>query len=409
MGNKGVAVVEPDQQVFGAPVDGPHGAALDAVGELAGQRQAQVAATLDQPDDASADKFGYETAANGFDFGKFGHARRRCTVRSMNGQQRLLNVLRAAVTMLVGGISLVTALSWLAALHWTFELLVHFSFYFFLASAALALAALSLRLLRAAGLAALIAAVSFTTVWPHMHLPPSDLHPLPVPVVRILSINLHNWKTDLVALRSLIEKEKPDIAVFTELAATHEPVLRDLQTLLPFQSPVPRGNSFGIMLLARKPPESLAFDLALGEKAPLMVARLCPAGPGCLTLIALHAWRPFPYSDGARDRQLAKAGEVARRHVDKGERVVLLGDLNVTPFSPVFSRLVAQSGLVDSATMKAELARASTSTWWLGNTGIGLPIDHALVSPGIGIVARRLGPNIRSDHLPLILDLRIAP
>ena len=311
--------------------------------------------------------------------------------------------------MLVGGISLVTALSWLATLHWTFELLIHFSFYFFLASAALALAALGLRLLYAAGLSILIATASFAIVWPHMRLPPSDLNPRPVPVVRILWANLHNWKTDLEAMRRLIEKEQPDIVVFTELAATHEAVLRQLKELLPYQSPMPNGNPLGVMLLARKPPESLHIDLSVGEKEPLLVARLCPAGPGCLTLIGLHASRPFPYRDGARDRQLAHAGAVARRHVDKGERVVLLGDLNVTPFSPVFGRLEAQSRLIDSGTIKAEHSRASTSTWWLGKTGIGLPIDHALISEGIGIAGRRLGPEIRSDHLPLILDLRIAP
>ncbi len=311
--------------------------------------------------------------------------------------------------MLVVGLSLVVALSWLATRHWAFELLTHFNFYFLLAGVALALAALGLRQWRTAGLSAVVAAVSFAVVWPHMRPPPTDLRAQPGPVVRLLWANLHNWNTDLDAMRRLIEAEKPDIAVFTELDPVHDAVLRDVRGLLPFQSPPPRGNVFGVMLLAKKRPESLRFDLTMGDYAPLMVARLCPVGSGCLTVLGLHAWPPLLSMAEARDRQLVHVAVLARQQVDEGQRVVLLGDLNVTPFSPVFDRLIAQSGLRDAGSLPAERPRTSPwiSTWWLA--GIGLPIDHTLVGPGIGIVSRRVGSDIGSDHLPLILDLRIAP
>lgn len=313
--------------------------------------------------------------------------------------------------MLVVGLSLAEALSWLATWHWAFELLTHFHVYFLLAGAALAVVALTLRLWWPAGLSVLVAAASFAVVWPHMHLPPTDLQPQPGPVVRLLWANLHNSNTDLVALQRLIEAEKPDIAVFTELDPAHDKVLRDVRGLLPFQSPPPRRNVFGVMLLAKQPPESLRFDLTMGDSAPLMVARLCPAESGCLTLLGLHAWPPLLSMAIDRDRQLAHAAAVARQHVDKGGRVVLIGDLNVTPFSPIFDRLLAQSELWDTNILPAESPRTSPSisTWRLANTGLGLPIDHALVSAGIGIVSRRIGPDIGSDHRPLILDLKIAP
>ena len=224
---------------------------------------------------------------------------------------------------------------------------------------ALAVLALGLRQWWTAGLSALIVAASFSVVWPHMHLPPADLQPQAGPVVRLLWANLHHRNTDLDALRRLIEAEKPDIAVFTELDPVHDAVLRDVRALLPFQSPPPRGSVLGVMLLARKQPESLKFDLTMGDDAPLMVARLCPAESGCLTLLGLHAWPPLPPWTGARDRQLAHAATVARQHVDKGERVVLVGDLNVTPFSPVFDRLLAQSGLWDTNILPAERPRTS--------------------------------------------------
>lgn len=313
--------------------------------------------------------------------------------------------------MLVIGLSLVAALSWLATWHWAFELLTHFHVYFLLAGAALAVAAVSLRRWATAALSSLVVAASFSVVWPQLHLPPTDLQPQSGTMVRLIWANLHHRNTDLGAMRSLIEVEKPDIVALTELDPVHDAVLRDVAHLLPFQSPPPRANAFGIMLLAKKPPESLEFDRTMGDYAPLMVARLCPVGSGCLTLLGLHAWRPGPSWTAARDRQLAHAAAVARRHVDEGERVLLVGDLNLTPFSPVFDRLLTQSGLWDTAILPAERPRTSPAiaTWWLANTGIGLPIDHALVSAGIGIVSRRVGPDIGSDHRPLILDLKIAP
>ena len=200
--------------------------------------------------------------------------------------------------------------------------------------------------------------------------------------MRVLWANLHNWATDLAALQRLIEREKPDIAVLTELAADHEPTLRG--TCGP-RCPTSRGcrtsSALGVMLLAKKPPETLHFDLGGRSRAAAGGAAL-PGGRACLTVLGLHASRPFPRDDGARDRQLDHAAAVARRHIERGEHVVLVGDLNVTPFSPVFHRCwrKAASG---QHTMLAERPARPMSTWWLGNTGIGLPIDHALLSPGV--------------------------
>jgi len=36
-----------------------------------------------------------------------------------------------------------------------------------------------------------------------------------------------------------------------------------------------------------------------------------------------------------------------------------------------------------------------------------IPIDHCLVSPGIAVVGRQLGPQVGSHHLPVIVDLAV--
>jgi endonuclease/exonuclease/phosphatase (EEP) superfamily protein YafD len=330
----------------------------------------------------------------------------------MSGQLSVGRVVRRpiAFTVLVlgGFFSMLGVVSWFGSLHWTIELLSHFRAYYFLIGAALALTALALGLYGAAAVVGLVGLINGIAAWPYIAPPTGYIDPHGPPPVRLLWANLHNWGTDLVALRDLVEWEKPDIAIFTELAATHEPTLRKLRGLLPYQSTMNHNGPLDLMLLSKVAPELVHFDLTSGASAPVLVSRICvPGQEVCLTVLGLHTSRPFPHAGGARDRQLDYAASVARKHLDRGERVVLLGDLNVTPYSPVFHRMLAKSGLQDSTVMWSERPRGPLATWWVRNTGIGLPIDHALVGPGMRVAERRLGTPVGSDHLPLIIDLRV--
>jgi endonuclease/exonuclease/phosphatase (EEP) superfamily protein YafD len=341
------------------------------------------------------------------------------TVRRMSGQQTAARPLATdgwlirlpvtfAVLGLAGAVALLGVVSWFGDLHWTIELTSHFRVYYFLLGGLLALSALGLGMRIPAAILGLIAVANGVAAWPYLAPPKPLVLPATAPHVRVLWSNLANWSTDLPALKDLIEHESPDIAVLTELAADQEATLSQLRAVLPFQSRMPDGGALELMLLSKTAPEIVHFDLA-GGHAPLLAARICPGGRACLTVLGLHTSRPFPFADGARNRQLEYAAGVARRHIERGERVILVGDLNVTPFSPVFHRLLLQSGLDDSTTMLSARPRAAVSTWWLRNTGIGLPIDHALLGPGVWLLERRLGTPVGSDHLPLIVDVRLDP
>jgi endonuclease/exonuclease/phosphatase (EEP) superfamily protein YafD len=329
----------------------------------------------------------------------------------MGGQ--LLWALRSAtlifILVLAGAVCVLGTVSWLGDVHWSFELFSHFRFYYAILGLALALALLPFRRFALALLVGLVGAVNVAGAWAYIAPPIGQLEDVKVPIVRIVWANIGNWATDNAALKRFIERQKPDIVVLTELAASHEPMLAELRGQLPFQTTIPEGNPLGLLLLSKREPVSLHFDLGAGERQPLLIANLCPADNNCLTLLALHAARPFPYRDGARDRQLDYAASVAKRHVERGEKVVLVGDLNTTPFSPVFKRLLVNSGLRDSTTLPVPTPRSASSTWWLGDSGIGLQIDHALLSPNITPIIRRLGVPIGSDHLPLVIDIKLNP
>jgi endonuclease/exonuclease/phosphatase family metal-dependent hydrolase len=122
------------------------------------------------------------------------------------------------------------------------------------------------------------------------------------------------------------------------------------------------------------------------------------AGEREVFFIATHPLAPI---EGERAHQRRKAlARLAKRAAESEVPVILLGDLNLTPQSVYFARLLKAGNLRDTAR-----GRVSAPTWMVPIPSIGLRIDHVLVSPDIAVAARRVGPDFRSDHRPVTVDL----
>lgn len=83
---------------------------------------------------------------------------------------------------------------------------------------------------------------------------------------------------------------------------------------------------------------------------------------------------------------------------------VVGGDFNATPWSSAYRELRQRSGLADAAE-----AKMPWPTWcpraWIGCV-LGLPIDHLLHGADWRVAQFEIGPDIGSDHRPLIVSLR---
>jgi endonuclease/exonuclease/phosphatase (EEP) superfamily protein YafD len=89
--------------------------------------------------------------------------------------------------------------------------------------------------------------------------------------------------------------------------------------------------------------------------------------------------------------------------------MIILGDLNASPWSHPFGRLLREGGLVDSTrgfgvqpTWRTHFGPVSGMLTW----PVQIPIDHCLHSPGFVAVAREIGPACGSNHFPLFVTLR---
>lgn len=196
-----------------------------------------------------------------------------------------------------------------------------------------------------------------------------------------------------------LEESGADIFLLVEVDAGWSEALRPLEKTHPHFRKVPLSGNFGMAVYSRFPiREHETREFA--DKLPCMVSRIDWNGRP-LTVIGAH---PYPPINGhfsmICDRYLEQAGMLAREEAGHSE-VLLLGDLNTTPWSHSFGDLLESGGLLDSGRQ-----RGFQSTWRRRNPLFSLPIDHVLHSPGLETVDRRIGPDLGSDHRPVAVRLR---
>jgi endonuclease/exonuclease/phosphatase (EEP) superfamily protein YafD len=213
--------------------------------------------------------------------------------------------------------------------------------------------------------------------------------------LKLISANVLTSNPDAQALLDWVRQEDPDLLMLLEVNATWLEKLAPLQTQFPYREDHPRGDNFGISLWSRIPME--ANSDWIGEaQIPSIHATFQGEHP-----FALFAVHPLPPMNRAmvnsRNRQLHALGEL----VMASELPVLVaGDMNTTPWSLSLSEFKAQTNLHPART-------SWVSTWPVAMPFLGIQIDHVLVSESIGVVSCERGPDIGSDHWPLLTRFRV--
>jgi endonuclease/exonuclease/phosphatase (EEP) superfamily protein YafD len=222
-----------------------------------------------------------------------------------------------------------------------------------------------------------------------------------LPPLRALLANVNAENRDVERLRRLIAASDPDIILLLETTPWLLDRLRDLDERYPHRVAEPRDDLFGITLFCRYP-FSRTEILPLGgdDGPPAIIATIHPGGRP-FTLIGAHPWPPV--SAALAEGRNAQLRVLASQIRHSPPPVLVLGDLNISPWSPWFAGLLADSDLRDS-----RRGRGNQASWPAGWWPLWIPIDHALFSAGIRILHREIGPAIGSDHYPLIVDFQVS-
>jgi endonuclease/exonuclease/phosphatase (EEP) superfamily protein YafD len=213
--------------------------------------------------------------------------------------------------------------------------------------------------------------------------------------VLLLNVRTENERCDLVI--RCIHKYRPDVIVLEEVNERWLKELARLHEDFPHVIEEPRDDNFGIVLFSRLPLNSAKIIYLGGAEVPSVTAQF-EVGACRFTVLGTHALPPgTPENFRFRNEQL---DQVARFVANQAGPVIVLGDLNATPWSYYFERLVRESRLTDSSK-----GRGIHPTWPASVFPLRIPIDHCLVSPEIGVIHRMTGNSVGSDHLPLVVDL----
>jgi len=309
-----------------------------------------------------------------------------------------LQRLTAALLWLLGGVGFATLLALLAPLGWPFELFSHFRVQY-LAAALLLAVLLAWRRRAVAAVLALVVAIwhAFPAV------PASDAAAAADcagPAFTVATVNVQFSNTRREAFRAWLATQPADFLVIQEVTPAWAAEL-EAQTVYPHRHVLTRDDPYGLAVLSRWPLESVTLVDLAGDGLPSL-AGVVDTGGQRIRFLGLHThWPLTPALAAARDEALQGAAQLAST---AELPVVVLGDLNLTPDSPAFDRLIEQAGLRD-----VMWGRGWRPTWLASVWPLALRIDHVLVSSGLCVEHAEVGPALGSDHRPVLARLRTQP
>lgn len=212
------------------------------------------------------------------------------------------------------------------------------------------------------------------------------------PATTVCSFNVHTRNERFETVRDWLRTGHFDAVVLLEIDQAWLDALQPLRDLYPYQLAEPRPDNFGVAFLARTEPASGRIVHPGEAGLPSVDVRMTNS----LRIIGTH---PLPPGRGDmvdyRDEQLRQLAAMVRG----SPRTLVVGDLNCAPWTSSFAKFARASGLGDTS-------RGWEPTWpafW--PLPLRTPIDHALLSTDLVCTARATGPDLGSDHLPLVVSV----
>ncbi len=194
----------------------------------------------------------------------------------------------------------------------------------------------------------------------------------------------------------LVQSERPDVIFVIEL--TPDWIIQADARLSDYPYRFAEKSNGGIAIYSRFPLKNTKLMRTVGVIRPRICANLQLADHFVYLELA-HAATPH---QGRFDLRNSEFHEIAQEmHTMQGASV-LVGDLNCTPWSGRFKRLLLDSNLVDS-----ETGFGLQPTWCSKPWGLFFPIDHVLTKGGIVVTKRKVCSEVDSDHLPLAVELSV--
>ena len=214
--------------------------------------------------------------------------------------------------------------------------------------------------------------------------------------LRAVSINVRTENKEHAKVVDFLLQADADVVFVMEVDFWWEEKLQPLKEKYPHHLFEPRVDNFGVAFFSRIPVLKSEIMTLGAAFVPTVVASLEKGGRH-FRLIGVHPVPPSGEENSRfrNDDLLAYAGLAA----ESTDPVLLVGDLNAAPWSRGM-RILTQNGH-----LRLGNASSAAAPTWMVDTLLRIPIDHALAKRPLVIMNRSIGPEVGSDHRPIIAEV----
>jgi endonuclease/exonuclease/phosphatase (EEP) superfamily protein YafD len=220
--------------------------------------------------------------------------------------------------------------------------------------------------------------------------------------IKILHFNVLAKNRNTADLTRYIRQENPDLISFQEYSPWWQQNFHQYNTVLqryPYRYITPYGDD---AVYSKRPLIGVHREHIAGSPygADASIVTQIRINREPITFLFSHP--PTPMNAPVRERQIRHFQFWAKNRKHYGKDWILIGDLNTTPWTNQFQNFIKTTNLRDS-----QLGFGIEPSFPTFFTPLMIPIDHCLVSDRIVVLDRHLGPNLGSDHLPVVIHLAL--
>ena len=228
------------------------------------------------------------------------------------------------------------------------------------------------------------------------------------PAMKVCTINVLSQNTQYDRIIEHLRGADPDVVAVLELSSPlQEKLIQELGARYPYRLLEPHDDgNFGIGLFSRFPLQGARMFHLSAPPVPSIQTAVEWNG-GTVQLIVTHPVPPIS-SRFFRARNLhlnllaKRVKSLWQNHPD--EPVIVVGDLNLTPWSPVFRDFLIAADLHD-----ASRGHGLTPTWYRWPLfPFGLVLDHGLATQDLVCTRRAVHGDVGSDHRPVTFEFTPA-
>ena len=215
----------------------------------------------------------------------------------------------------------------------------------------------------------------------------------------LLEINLWRVHPQKSLVRDYLAKKETDMLILVEMTPQWEKVLSTIKKRYPHGLTVSRQDNFGLALWSRLPLSKCKKHSFDKEDRPAISAVTRVSGEKIHIIVAHPPPPKHPRYFRLRNAYFKSLVKLRQ----EGQRTVVIGDLNTPSWSHYFQKLCKEMKLRDS-----RQGFGIHATWPTVFPLFLTPLDHCLISDGLHVVKRELGPSLWSDHYPLKIQLSVS-